>query len=520
MVSSWSFGSKSIWAGVLVVSLVSCFRRLDLDVEKMVCQTEQNCPSSFICVQENGVGRCRQPAAIDGGSTDGQIVADFGLAGDIQLGMIDEKSAVDGPSLDNQSLSPPDIPRDQNSSSVDERQLPTVDGPVAASQDALAALDHVDVRAVGGSDGEVADVRSDLGTESTDGSSDRSRDAAPSEMPRSALCGNAAIEQEEQCDDGNTIAESCAYGQPACSVCNSSCQLVAGVTSSCGDGIFDPSHEQCDDGNAVTEACAYGSTSCTVCNSTCTWIAGATSYCGDGKADAAKEECDDGNAVAESCIYGAMSCAVCGSSCTSVSGATSYCGDGRVDAAHEQCDDGNAVTEACGYGLNSCTVCSASCSSVGGSTSYCGDGVMDSAHEDCEGTGSCTIGGRSGQCSACSCGNLMVLTPPDHTGCDYSSQACGTAGFAGADFYFAWSGSDGAFRGDNTGMQGLIDLGIVPGSLTKVAIPASGYGASAWATMNHVYVAKASNNEPGHYIVFRVTGLDADVGVSILWIYI
>ncbi|MGE0793025.1 MAG: hypothetical protein AB7V77_02475, partial [Candidatus Woesearchaeota archaeon] len=53
--------------------------------------------------------------------------------------------------------------------------------------------------------------------------------------------------------------------------------------------------EQCDDGNTITEKCAYGLTSCEVCNSGCTKIAGETSYCGDGKIDSTYEQCDDSN---------------------------------------------------------------------------------------------------------------------------------------------------------------------------------------------------------------------------------
>src|SRR3989344_9209259 len=63
--------------------------------------------------------------------------------------------------------------------------------------------------------------------------------------------------------------------------------IVAGCTSDpepgtvCGNGIPE-SGEQCDDGNIVTETCAYGVTSCTVCTSTCYNVPGITSYSGDG----------------------------------------------------------------------------------------------------------------------------------------------------------------------------------------------------------------------------------------------
>jgi cysteine-rich repeat protein len=64
--------------------------------------------------------------------------------------------------------------------------------------------------------------------------------------------------------------------------------------SSCGDTFVDAG-EQCDDGNTVTETCAYGQTSCLpVCDATCHLVAGAISFCGDGSIRGA-EACDDGN---------------------------------------------------------------------------------------------------------------------------------------------------------------------------------------------------------------------------------
>ncbi len=110
----------------------------------------------------------------------------------------------------------------------------------------------------------------------------------------------------------------------------------------CGNGSVDTG-EDCDDGNTTTEACSYGETSCTVCNSTCQSVAGSTSYCGDGSTDSTNGEgCDDGNTTTETCSYGQTSCTVCTSSCQEASGATSYCGDTVVDSGNsEQCDDGN-----------------------------------------------------------------------------------------------------------------------------------------------------------------------------------
>lgn len=68
-----------------------------------------------------------------------------------------------------------------------------------------------------------------------------------------AVCGNAVVEGLEQCDDGNTITETCDYGLESCMVCDSSCQNVAGGgITYCSDGVVQGSEgETCDDGNLV-----------------------------------------------------------------------------------------------------------------------------------------------------------------------------------------------------------------------------------------------------------------------------
>ena len=66
------------------------------------------------------------------------------------------------------------------------------------------------------------------------------------------VCGNGKTEAGETCDDGNTVAETCTYGQTSCTVCNASCQSAAGVSSYCGDGAVDAGDgETCDDGNTT-----------------------------------------------------------------------------------------------------------------------------------------------------------------------------------------------------------------------------------------------------------------------------
>ncbi|MEQ8277468.1 MAG: DUF4215 domain-containing protein [Deltaproteobacteria bacterium] len=194
------------------------------------------------------------------------------------------------------------------------------------------------------------------------------------------VCGDGVVGSGEACDDGNTITESCVYGQTSCTVCDGTCNIVAGATAYCGDAAVN-GPEQCDDGNAATESCAYGETSCTVCDASCLTAAGTTTFCGDGMVDG-PEACDDGNTVTESCPYGATSCLVCDASCLDAAGATSFCGDGTIDAANgEQCDDGNSTTEPCLYGQTSCTVCDAGCLNASGATTYCGDGAVDGIEE-------------------------------------------------------------------------------------------------------------------------------------------
>ena len=124
-----------------------------------------------------------------------------------------------------------------------------------------------------------------------------------------SVCGNGTQETGEACDDSNTTTEICTYGQTSCTVCDATCQSVAGAVSYCGDGTTDASNsETCDDSNAVTETCAYGQTSCTVCNATCQSVAGATSYCGDGTTDTANgEACDGDTGCNASCQYNPLS---------------------------------------------------------------------------------------------------------------------------------------------------------------------------------------------------------------------
>jgi cysteine-rich repeat protein len=155
---------------------------------------------------------------------------------------------------------------------------------------------------------------------------------------QSAGCGDGVVQEGEACDDGNADETD---------GCTSACVIVV-----CGDMVLQ-GEETCDDGNQITETCAYGEPNCQVCDSTCNLVPGNTSYCGDMRLDSnAGETCDDGNFALEACDYGLESCSVCDANCRNTAGAVSYCGDGVVDASNgETCEPGGETTCDFGSGL-------------------------------------------------------------------------------------------------------------------------------------------------------------------------
>ncbi|MDH5718124.1 MAG: DUF4215 domain-containing protein, partial [Spirochaetia bacterium] len=161
----------------------------------------------------------------------------------------------------------------------------------------------------------------------------------------SGYCGDNLINGIESCDDGVESAS-----------CNSDCTVAA-----CGDSkINNTAGESCDDGNSLTETCLYGETSCTVCDNLCNSVAGVViGYCGDSLINGI-ESCDDGvesascnsdctvaacgdskinNTAGESCDVGLYDTSYCNASVCST---TIACGDGIINTATgEQCDDNN-----------------------------------------------------------------------------------------------------------------------------------------------------------------------------------
>ena len=133
-----------------------------------------------------------------------------------------------------------------------------------------------------------------------------------------AACGNAVLDDFEQCDDGNWIDGD---------GCRADC-----TTERCGDGRVDAG-EGCDDGGASA-----------TCSAQCTKV-----VCGDLIVQT-PELCDDGNTVG-------------GDGCSSDCLSLEYCGNDLLDPG-EACDDANHVS---GDG------CRADCSKV----EVCGDRIVD-----------------------------------------------------------------------------------------------------------------------------------------------
>ncbi|WP_239014663.1 myxococcus cysteine-rich repeat containing protein [Archangium violaceum] len=103
-----------------------------------------------------------------------------------------------------------------------------------------------------------------------------------------ATCGNGKLEEDEQCDDGNTTDGD---------GCSSTCTLEA--RANCGNGTLDD-FEQCDDGNTTDgDGCSaictiQGGYSCPASPASPSGPSVCAPRCGDGIKDTS-EACDDGN---------------------------------------------------------------------------------------------------------------------------------------------------------------------------------------------------------------------------------
>ena len=250
------------------------------------------------------------------------------------------------------------------------------------------------------------------------------------------LCGDGQLQGREECDDGNDVTETCAYGQGPCEVCDAACRRVPGATSACGDGRIDATHETCDDGNAVTEECPYGER-CSICDATCTARDVPRRFCGDGVVDAdAGEGCDDGPAN-DDAAPGA-----CRSDCR-----PARCGDGVIDPG-ETCEEPGAAP------------CRTDCT-----TGTCGDGVRD-PWEACE---PALDAGCRGDCTMPFCGDAR-LDP---------GEACDDGAFAPRAIAGDASGACAIVEGDRVRCWSHVPaLDAVPRDLPAAAQLAVGGG---WA---------------------------------------
>ncbi len=189
--------------------------------------------------------------------------------------------------------------------------------------------------------------------------------------PPTNTCGNAQLDNDEACDDGNTK-----NGDG----CSSKCEIEAGFECSepgkacqklpeCGNGILE-SGEECDDHNTDSEdGCSQNCQieddyRCPIEGEACARI-----ECGDGELQEENGEvCDDG----EYNVDYAPSDGFCGQNCKPAH----YCGDGLWDEIDklngEECDDGGDTSTL----YNGC---STACKRV----NYCGDGSI-SHDEQCD----------------------------------------------------------------------------------------------------------------------------------------
>ncbi len=134
-------------------------------------------------------------------------------------------------------------------------------------------------------------------------------------LVENSVCGNDIIEDDEECDDGNTT-----NGDG----CSSICVIETIINPSvCGNGNLEES-EECDDGNTTNgDGCSSICVIETIIN---------PSVCGNGNLEES-EECDDGNTTNGD---------GCNSVCAIETVDSSICGNDIIED-DEECDDGNTT---------------------------------------------------------------------------------------------------------------------------------------------------------------------------------
>ena len=136
-------------------------------------------------------------------------------------------------------------------------------------------------------------------------------------------CNTACTGFASYCGDGerdDEDGEACDNPDPS-SGCTATCEKSPDVE--CGDLVTHSAFEQCDDGNTVTESCDYEAQSCLVCDATCQVATPAIPGCGDGiiqnaGGDAGKEACDGSIPCSELHAVFESGTALCGDDCQAI----------------------------------------------------------------------------------------------------------------------------------------------------------------------------------------------------------
>ena len=102
------------------------------------------------------------------------------------------------------------------------------------------------------------------------------------------VCGDGTKGTTEECDDGNTVTERCAYDIQTCTVCDASCHSAQATGPYCGDGVVDHA-----DGEECEPEDLY-------CDSACQPLVPLT--CLDGARDGTETDVDCGGRECPACV--------------------------------------------------------------------------------------------------------------------------------------------------------------------------------------------------------------------------
>jgi V8-like Glu-specific endopeptidase len=115
-------------------------------------------------------------------------------------------------------------------------------------------------------------------------------------------------------------------------------------------------------------------------------------------------------------------------------------------------------------------------------------------------------------------GAVDIVTLMSGDGYDFSERTSGDVSHG--DFYFLYQSGLSKFWANNSGMNGLVDLGVTTGSLESITVPTSGYYKyGVEAIHDHTYVALAADGEDDSYIIFRATAVSS-TEATLAWVYV